>query len=644
MMEAFHFLRPWWLLGIVLFLIISPALWHMFTTRSGWHQVIAPHLGPALLGQNQSIRQRGWFAVLSSAWIITCVALAGPAWERLPTASIETERSAIIIIDMSLNTRASDVTPDRLTRLRFKALDILDALEGSQVGLIAYAGDAYAISPLTRDFDNMRGMIPALSPEIMPEPGNYPLRAFNEAHRMATDAGFERAEIYWLSAGMRLDDYQEIRRFMRGTNHRLSTLLAGEEERSPIRLATGDILRDSLGRLSMAELNEGLFERLSQEYHGHHARLQAANQDIEYITGQEPWHEQASEDESQISDQWRDRGPYLAWILLPLALLAMRRGVLLSAALASSCLVFSSPTPVYATTTAPTVAERAWLNQQQRAQRHYQRGEYRQAAQQFKDPMMRGNALYRAGEYADAVDAFAQASDNPERWFNTGNALAQLGDYSAASDAYARALAERPQWPEAQENKRLVDQLNEQQQQQKDQQNQQDQQDPTNNDTRDQQQDKAQGGGSGAGDDTGSDRAAESGTEAPSDPSMDGEDESEQERDRRPEAQRSDGALDEPASNDAQQPTMGEADAVDSAAGDETAAPDAADAEGESADNESQGQTAFFDDALTEEELGELEQLMRRVQNDPATLLRNRMRLEAERRQQTQPPRGVRRP
>ena len=622
-MEAFHFLRPWWLLGVVLFFVVSPWLWKLFTTRSGWHQVIAPHLGPALLGQNRSTRQRGWFAVFSAGWMITCAALAGPAWERLPTASIETERSAIIVIDMSLSTRASDISPDRLTRLRFKALDLLAALEGSQVGLIAYAGDAYAISPLTRDFDNMRGMIPALSPEIMPVPGNYPLRAFNEAHRMATDAGFARAEIYWLSAGMGLDDYQEIRRFMQNTNHRVSTLVAGEEDRSPIRLATGDILRDSLGRLSMAELNEGLFERLSREYHGRHARLQADNQDIEYITAQGPWHEQSTEDESQTSDQWRDRGPYLAWLLLPLALLAVRRGVLLSAAVFSSCLVLYMPTPVYAATAPLTLSERAWLNQQQRAHRLYQRGDYDQAAQQFHDPMMRGNAHYRAGNYGAALDEFAQAGDTAERWFNSGNALTHLGEYSAASEAYAQALAHRPDWQEAHDNKQLVDQLNEQQKQQDE-----PQQDEQDNNQPDAPQDEGQGDESEPSNESQRDSSSDSGANERSDQST--HDENDVESGRDPNQQ----GMDEQANQHTGEADNEQPQNADSAVSDTP----------ESASDESQVQTVASDESLSDEERAELEQLMRRVQSDPATLLRNRMRLEAERRQQTQPPRGVRRP
>lgn len=624
-MEAFHFLRPWWLLGIPLLLLLSPWLWRAFKHRSGWSRVLPAHLRGALLEARESNTHAGWFAALACGWLIATLALAGPAWERLPTATVQTERSAIIIMDMSLNTRASDVSPDRLTRLRFKALDLLDELEGTQVGLVAYAGDAYAISPLTHDFSNMRGMIPALSPEIMPVPGNYPLRAFTEAHRMITDAGHERAEIYWFSAGMRLDDYQDIRRFLRGKPHRLSTLLAGDEERSPIRLATGDILRDSLGRLSMAELNAGLFERISREFNGRHARLQADERDIAHIAGQGPWHEQVAESDEQTSDQWRDRGPYLAWLLVPLVLLSVRRGVLLSALLCCSAVLLTTAAPPVHASSTTSVSERALLNQQQRAQRLFERGEYAAAATQFRDPMMRGNAWYRAGDYAAALDAYSEAGDNAERWYNSGNALAQLGELSAAQEAYERALEQRPDWREAQDNKALVEQLQQQQ--------------PSD----------GQNGEGDAGDAEPSTEQEPSAEEEPTD------------------GQESAEAQDSPIEQDQpeQQQDTTQSEQTDSTPEtdtglDDTAVENGADTEQQEqaeqmlgdADNETQDesatteqiQAALADDELTDEEREALEQLLRRVQNDPATLLRNRMRLEAERRQQTQPPRGVRRP
>lgn len=598
-MEAFHFLRPWWLLGILAFLLLAPWLWRYLQQYSGWHKVLAPHLTSSLLGTQQRATGRLPFTLVTCAWLIACVAIAGPSWERLPATAYQNERAAVIIMDMSMNTRASDVTPDRLTRLRFKALDLIDALDATEVALIAYAGDAYTISPLTRDHANMRGMIPALSPEIMPVAGNDPLLAFQEAHRMVTDAGYQHAELYWFSAGVRQDDYQHLRNFLRGKGHRVSTLIAGDDQSTPIRRASGEMLRDSLGRLSMAQLNSSLFQRLSNEYGGRTVSLRADNSDIEYIIEQGAFNEQVErEGNTGSSDQWLDRGPYLAWLLLPLALFAARKGVLVAILLLPFASLLYLPPAAYAnTTTNHERSFRPFSNQQQRAQEFYEQGAYQQAAELFQDPMMRANAYYKAEQFGAAADAYAQAEDSAERWFNNGNALAQLGELDAASDAYAQALTRRPDWQEAIENKAMVDELREQQESEDEQS--QDQEDDTSSEQDDEQQ----------------------------------------------------GEQENPEQQDEQEQQDNEASQQDSTAqdsADEEAQGDAEQAEQEeeqsSMEQEQQIEDALQDDQLSDEERAELEQLLRRVQNDPAILLRNRMRLEAERRQQSQPPRGVRRP
>ena len=47
----------------------------------------------------------------------------------------------MIAVDTSKSMLSTDVQPDRLTRAKFAAQDLIDALEGDRVGLIAFAGD-----------------------------------------------------------------------------------------------------------------------------------------------------------------------------------------------------------------------------------------------------------------------------------------------------------------------------------------------------------------------------------------------------------------------------------------------------------------------------------------------------------------------
>jgi Ca-activated chloride channel family protein len=78
--------------------------------------------------------------------------------------------------------------------------------------------------------------------------------------------------------------------------------------------------------------------------------------------------------------------------------------------------------------------------------------------QRFADPMWRGIALYRAGHYDEAVEAFARV-DTAGSYDNQGNALARLGRLPAAVASYREALKRRPDWPEAKVPNEKPDQI-----------------------------------------------------------------------------------------------------------------------------------------------------------------------------------------
>ncbi|MEM9301399.1 MAG: tetratricopeptide repeat protein, partial [Pseudomonadota bacterium] len=90
------------------------------------------------------------------------------------------------------------------------------------------------------------------------------------------------------------------------------------------------------------------------------------------------------------------------------------------------------------------------------------------AANLAEDPLLRGNAHYRNGDFEAAAQAFERAS-GPDGAYNLGNALAQQQRYEEALAAYDRALADVPDMEDAIYNRELVEKLLEEQQQQQEQ-------------------------------------------------------------------------------------------------------------------------------------------------------------------------------
>jgi Ca-activated chloride channel family protein len=87
--------------------------------------------------------------------------------------------------------------------------------------------------------------------------------------------------------------------------------------------------------------------------------------------------------------------------------------------------------------------------------RLYDEADYSKAAARFADPMWRGIALFRAGEFDEAASLFA-GHDTAEAAFNQGNALVMQGKYEAAAGRYARALELQPDWEDATVNRGIA--------------------------------------------------------------------------------------------------------------------------------------------------------------------------------------------
>lgn len=96
-----------------------------------------------------------------------------------------------------------------------------------------------------------------------------------------------------------------------------------------------------------------------------------------------------------------------------------------------------------------------WASPDQRGRIAFERGDYASAAADFRDPMWRGAALMRAGDFKTAAQVFG-GMDTAEAAFNQGNALVMLGQYQPAIARYDRALELKPGWREASENSNLA--------------------------------------------------------------------------------------------------------------------------------------------------------------------------------------------
>ncbi|WP_088331999.1 VWA domain-containing protein [Lacimicrobium sp. SS2-24] len=600
-LDAFHFLRPAWLLALIPLLLIFLLLRYLQRHRSGWQNVLAPHLYQHLLSARGGLRNKPPLYLLGLAWVIACLALAGPTWERLPQPVYQLHTGKVVVMDMSFSMRATDITPDRLTRARYKAIDLIKQITEGETGLVAYAGDAFVISPLSTDSETLISLIPALSPEIMPVPGSDPQSGIQLAIELLQSAGYQEGEIFWLTDGVEMAQVAPITRLINQSDYRLSVLAVGTEEGAPISLQNGELMKDGSGSIVIPKLEADNLQLIARQGGGVYSALRADDSDIERLVNQallsrDKTEEQQKEDHQ--GDQWYEAGPYLILLLLPLAAYGFRRGLL---GIGLACLLF--PT-VYTPQVQASVWEDLWQRADQQGQQAFNQQEYESAAEKFDDPLWQGSAHYRNGDYDKALEAFARA-EGPQAWYNRGNALAQLGQLEEAIEAYDKALEAQPGHEDARFNKAL---LEKQKQQQEEQQSQQQQSSDQN-----QQQDKDQQGESqdqqGQQSQKSSDQQDQN---AP--PESEQSEQSEQQTESQPEQQE-------------QQDSQQQAEEKNASDNEES--------------SEQPQATQAQEQPLTDEEREQqqrLEKLLRRVPDDPAYLLKRKMLLEnQQRRRQSLP-------
>ncbi|GAC15249.1 vWA domain-containing protein [Aliiglaciecola lipolytica] len=475
-LDTFHFLRPEWFFALIPLLLLLILLMNIHRRQSGWQSVVASHLYQHLISDQGSRKRRPPLSLVAIGWIIAVTALAGPTWERLPQPVFQLNAGKAVVIDMSMSMRATDVTPDRLTRAKYKAIDLINEISEGDVGLVAYAGDAFTISPLSSDAQNLTALLPSLSPEIMPVSGSEPYLGLKTAAELLQNAGFFEGEIFWITDGVEVSQLAELNTFIENLPYRISILGVGTPEGAPIQLLDGDFLKDNRGAIVIPKMDPQMLSGLARKSGGRFYAISADDSDITYLTGQQLINRETNsnkDNSEQFGDEWQEAGPYLLLLLLPIAALAFRRGYLAMFVV----VVFTSsmvPQPALA------AGWQDWFkNSDQKGLDALNKQQYEQAASHFESPMWKGSALYKQGNYQAALDAFSQVP-GAQSLYNQGNALAQLGELDKAIQAYEQALELQPDHAEALKNKQIIEQMKQQQEQQQDQNQDQEQQDGEN--------------------------------------------------------------------------------------------------------------------------------------------------------------------
>lgn len=440
------FAHPQWLWAL-LFIPLG-FIWSLYWVKFGrahynnLTQFIDPKLLPHLLldkKSHQPQKKLGWLYALLVFFIV--LALANPRWTYKDIEAFTPSASMVIMLDLSASMNATDISPSRIVRARQYIEDLLNQTRGLKIGLIGFAGHAHLISPITDDIQTIKTYVPALDTDLTNVQGN----SLHKALRMSADLlshepGNKKSILLISDGNVGSDDFSRELSSIHGKGIQVHVVGVGTKTGAPFRNKNGT-LHKVQGKVVTSRLNDDLLKDIAKRGSGVYTEAGYFDVGLRTILAKS----QQSQDEHVLAGkvrQWDDRY-YLFLIPGAMILLYLMRTRALYM-LVIACITNSMVSHDVAAFELP-----AWLqNSEQRGQKLYVDGNFKAAADTFKDPYHKGVALYRGGDFAQAEAAFKEATRPDIKvsgMYNTGNAQMQQQKWQDAISSYEAVLAIEPE-------------------------------------------------------------------------------------------------------------------------------------------------------------------------------------------------------
>jgi len=382
--------------------------------------------------------------------------LARPQWGFFWEESRQRGLDIIVAIDTSQSMLAEDISPNRLTRAKLAALDLMQLAKQDRLGLVAFAGTAFLQCPLTLDDEIFRQSVALLDTKIIPQGGTALAEALEVARTttkteennikalvILTDGEDQGSDVLAAAAEAAKAG---LHVFTIGVGTPAGEILRRRDERGVI-----DYIKDEQGNIVKSRLNEPLLREVAAKCHGFYLLLQGTKtMQLLYERGLAPLPK--SETTGRLLRQYRERFQWPLALAIALLLaeifLPDRRRVSRSetmraatksglkkavAAMVLMCLAF------------PLIGSPSF------ARKEYEAGDYRAAVREYEkllernpnDPRLHYNAgtsAYRNQQYDRATNSFQAALRAPDldlqqrSYYNLGNTFYQLGEQNPAPD------------------------------------------------------------------------------------------------------------------------------------------------------------------------------------------------------------------
>ncbi len=413
-----------------------------FVLRDGasYERYFSPKVLDKILIQGDSLGSRGRNFLFLLAFLCFILALARPVSEPKEIKLKEERKNLVIALDISSSMKADDIYPSRLEFVKNRLSWLFEHMKDTNIGIIAFAKDAFLVSPITSDKKSLDFLLKNLDSDIVSRQGTNMQNALSQIGKMFTKGGVR--DVFLISDGGESEDIKKAIDIAKQNELKVSVMVVGTDKGGSIRV-DGELLKDKHGDIVITKRNDELVA-LSKATGGVYIKEFGSGEGVSLLANSLK-KTKAKDEKIRAQKEWFMLPLVLGFLCVFIALHGLNKDIFKKFTLFASLLFI---TPSYG-----GVFDFVHLK---KAKEYVQDKKYQEAINKYnkleQNPQItynKANAYYKLGKFDESIKEYEKVKTDDKMLkskalFNEGNAYNELNKPQKALDVYEKALKLSP--------------------------------------------------------------------------------------------------------------------------------------------------------------------------------------------------------
>ena len=262
------------LLFIVIFLSITVFQWRERVKKTFADKELFPFVFPITSSKRYGFK----IVVFCVALFLMVIALMDPLYGEKEVQVKREGIDMVFLLDLSSSMNAQDVAPSRLEKATKLITETLGQLGGDRAALVAFAANAYTISPLTNDYAAIESYLQNVNTELISSQGTNYLNAIQEAAKTFKGSANTSKLIVLISDGEDNENtVNQASKIAKDNGIHIVTIGVGTDKGAPIPMYYNgyaeDYKKDETGSTVITKLEDKNLRKLAQDTNGTYIHL-----------------------------------------------------------------------------------------------------------------------------------------------------------------------------------------------------------------------------------------------------------------------------------------------------------------------------------------------------------------------------------